>query len=177
MKLLISGMPGSGKTTLCERVIEELEGMLKIGGFISSEIREGGIRKGFKIRDVRTGKWGTLAHIDQMTGPRLGKYRVNLNDLNTIGVGAILEALEDCDLIIIDEIGPMELFSDEFEKVIKDTFDSKKHVIATIHFRSRDRLIRRFGMGDIPFLMIDEGNRESLVKDIVGKLKEEWGGS
>ncbi|MFQ5975026.1 MAG: NTPase [Candidatus Hydrothermarchaeales archaeon] len=170
MKLLITGQPGSGKTTLCQKVVEGLKDKIQIGGFVSGEIREGGIRKGFMIKDVGSGVKGILAHVDHKTGPRVGKYRVNLDDLNAIGVGAINRALGDCDLVIIDEIGPMELYSEEFVKAVKDAFSSEKHVIASIHFRTKKRLLKRLRLKEIPIRVIEEGNREVLLEEIVEKF-------
>lgn len=170
MKLLITGQPGSGKTTLCQKVVEGLKDKIQIGGFVSGEIRERGIRKGFMIKDVGSGVKGILAHVDYRAGPRVGKYRVDLEDLNAIGVGAINRALGDCDLVIIDEIGPMELFSKEFVNVVKGAFSSDKHVIATIHFRTKERLLKRLRLKEIPIRVIEEENREAILKEIVEKF-------
>ncbi len=170
MKLLVTGRPGCGKTTLCEGVIERLKDKMCIGGFVSGEIREGGVRKGFMIRDIGSGDEGVLAHVDRQGGPRVGRYGVNLDDLNSVGVGAIHKALKDCDLVVIDEIGPMELFSKEFVKVVKDAFSSDTHVIATIHFRSKDRLVEKLGLKDVPVWVLDEENRDVLLEEIVKKF-------
>ncbi len=170
MKLLVTGTPGCGKTTLCEGVIERLKDKMRIGGFVSGEIREGGVRRGFLIRDIGSGERGVLAHVDRQGNPRVGRYGVNLDDLNSVGVGAIHKALKDCDLVVIDEIGPMELFSKEFVKVVKDAFSSDKHVVATIHFRSRDRLVEKLGLKEVPVWVLDEENRDVLLEEIVKKF-------
>ncbi len=130
----------------------------------------GVVRKGFKLRDIRSFEEGVLAHVDQKSGPRVGKYRVNLDDLNSVGVGAIHNALKDCDLVIIDEIGPMELYSEDFVAAVKGAFSSKKDVIATIHFGTRDRLIKKLGLEDVPLKLMFDGDKERLFDAVVGRF-------
>lgn len=170
MKLLISGPPGCGKTTLCERIIDRLKERMRIGGFVSREIVEGVVRKGFMLRDIRSWEEGILAHVDQKAGPRVGRYRVNLGDLKTVGVGAIYNALQSCDLVVIDEIGPMELYSEDFVRAVKDAFASDKHVIATIHFGTKNKLVKRLALENVPIRLVFEGNREALLEEVVEKF-------
>ncbi len=114
--LILTGSPGSGKTTVLEKTVKALkERGIRVGGMISREVREGGVRVGFEISDVATGKRGWLAHVNQHAGPQLGRYQVNLRDLETVGAQAIANALENSDVVAIDEIGPMELFSEKLK--------------------------------------------------------------
>lgn len=171
-KILITGMPGSGKTTLCKKIVNLMQRSYKVGGFFSGEIRNKGVRKGFKIIDIATRKEGILAHVDQKTGPRVGRYRVNLEDLNNMGVNAIRESLDNCDVSIIDEIGPMELFSRDFVKVVKDAFSSDRRVIATIHFYTKDKLIRRFGLEGVPVFVVDRENQAKRLKEVIKIIED-----
>jgi nucleoside-triphosphatase len=170
-KILITGLPGCRKTTLCNRVIDSIKGVCKVGGILSTEIREGGSRKGFKIADILAEEEGILAHINQKTGPGVRKYRVNLNDLDKVGVNAISDAVENCDVVVIDEIGPMELCSNRFIEIVNDAFDSDKCIIATIHFRSKhpvvENLKRREG---VAIYRLDENNRDEMLNMIVELL-------
>ena len=93
---------------------------------ISREAREGGERVGFEILDLTNGKRGWLAHVNQKIGPQVGKYHVNLRDLEAIGAEAILEASEKCAVVAIDEIGPMELYSPKFKQTVKQAFVERK---------------------------------------------------
>jgi len=168
----ITGRPGVGKTTVLLKVVEGLRaGGFKVGGMISREVRKSGSRIGFEILDIASGKKGWLAHIKQPVGPKIGKYRVNLNDLNSIGVKAILNALEKADVIAIDEVGPMELYSKEFVEAVKRVLESEKPLIGTVHFRVKHPLIDHLKKReDSEILEVTLQNRARLHKLIIGNL-------
>lgn len=174
MKYLLTGAPRSGKTTLCKRLAEGLaQGGHTVGGMLSGELREKGERVGFEILDILTGEKGTLAHVDQRSGPRVGKYKVALENLEGVGVGSILGALDECDIVIIDEIGPMELKSRAFIDAVKETFASHKDVVATIHLKTRERLVRELDLEDVPVITIDETTRDGALLDLMEVLDVE----
>jgi len=127
MKVFISGQPGCGKTTLIKELIKSYND--SFSGFITEEIRNK-TRRGFKIKDIQTGKEGVLASIDLKEGPRVGKYFVNIKDIERIAIPS-LERLAS--LYFIDEIGAMELKSKRFEKILETVLSSDKNVIATLH--------------------------------------------
>jgi nucleoside-triphosphatase len=114
----------------------------ELGGMVSSEVREGGARVGFRVEDIQSDKWGWLARVDRYTGPRVGRYRVDLKELESVGVEAILRAIKESDVIVIDEIGPMELYSHGFKEAVKQGLTCGKPMLGTVHYRSMDPLIR-----------------------------------
>jgi len=127
--ILLTGPPGCGKTTLIRRVIEELG--LRAGGFYTEEVRVGGVRRGFRIVCL-DGPSGTLAAVDLQSPYRVGKYGVSLSGIDTIAVPAIYRALAGADVVVIDEIGKMELFSPRFQEAVVAALDSGKVVLGTI---------------------------------------------
>ena len=108
---------------------------------MSGEIRENDVRVGFSLEDVLTHATGILAHVNQRAGPRIGKYRVNLEDLANVGVTAIERAINEADVIVIDELGPMELNSDVFITTVQDALVAPKHLLGTIHKRASHSLV------------------------------------
>lgn len=133
VNIFVTGPPRSGKSTLIEKVITNFkEKGFTIGGISTPEVREKGRRIGFKIIDLASGKWGWMAHINVSSRYKVSKYGVDLNAVENIGANAIFFAIENADVIIIDEIGKMELFSRKFQEAVKAALDSVKPVIGTI---------------------------------------------
>lgn len=126
---LLTGMPGTGKTSIIRQAIAQSQ--RDAGGFYTQEIRSVGIREGFKIVTLE-GKEALLAHITIESPFRVGKYGVDVSVLDTTGVEAIYNAIAKSDLIVIDEIGKMELFSTKFIQAVADALSSPKKVLGTI---------------------------------------------
>jgi len=169
--LLLTGNPGVGKTTVLTRTVNTLktEGYA-VGGMISREVRKGGTRVGFEILDLNSSRRGWLAHVNQKSGPQVGRYRVNIQDLNSIGAEAISAAVENCDVIAIDEIGPMELFSEKFKDATRKALESSKLVVAIVHWKAQDRLIVEVRKReDAELVIVTYENREKLPEAIVEK--------
>jgi len=165
----VTGRPGIGKTTVILNATNELgkRGYL-VGGMVTREVKEKGARVGFQILDVSGSRTGWLAHISQPTGPQVGKYRVNLSGLDQVGVKAIQDALETVDIVVIDEIGPMELFSSRFKQAVRDVLDSDKAALGVVHYRTRETLIDSIKKrGDVEIIEVSVANRDSLHNAII----------
>lgn len=161
---LITGEPGSGKTSIVKRSISILRKKeLVPGGVYCPEIRDEGIRKGFKIVNVMNDNSRILAHVNQEDGPKVSKYRVNVSNIDEISKKSIELALEKADFIVIDEIAPMEVYSEEFKKIVKKALDSLKPVIAVIHMRSKSGFIGEVkNRSDIQTFQVNPENRDRL---------------
>jgi len=170
--IFVTGSPGVGKTSVLLRSVNGLKNRgYEIGGMISRDVREGGVRVGFEIMDFSTGQRGWLAHINQPTGPKISKYRVNLTDLDAIGVSSILDAIGNADIVIVDEIGPMELFSSAFRDVVVQAVESDKPLLGTIHFGLRDSLVNNIkNREDAEIFEVTYENRETLHNLIIDKV-------
>ena len=126
---LLTGQPGTGKTSLIKQVIAE--SVIDAGGFYTEEIRSQGIRVGFKLVTL-DGREAVLSHIDFSKRFRIGKYGVDIDTLNDVGVSTIIKAAGHCDLVVIDEIGRMELLSPDFRDTVREIIGSGKRTLATI---------------------------------------------
>jgi nucleoside-triphosphatase len=171
---VVTGSPGIGKTTVMLKTAENLRarGCL-VGGMISRDVRTGGDRIGFELLDLESGKKGSLASVHQNEGPRVGKYRVNIEDLVIIGAGSILRAIANADVIIIDEIGPMELFSPEFVQAVLKALDSGKPIICTVHWKMKNELIDKIGLReDVETYIVTNDNRDRLNELLVQRTVE-----
>ncbi|MCW3995793.1 MAG: NTPase [Candidatus Bathyarchaeota archaeon] len=170
--MLLTGAPGVGKTTVVTKTLEALQARgVCIGGMISREVREDAVRVGFEILDVRTGKSGWLANANLKNGPQVGKYHVNLKDLDDIGAQAIVGAVERCSVIGIDEIGPMELYSPSFKEAVAKALHSRKAVLAVIHAKAKDALIAQArNRTDAEIIIVTSTNRDELPNELAKKL-------
>jgi nucleoside-triphosphatase len=126
---LLTGLPGTGKTTIIRKAISQSH--LRAGGFYTEEIRVAGKRQGFSIVTL-DGQYAVLAHVDSPGPNRVSKYGVDILQLDTIGVAALYRAIDGDDVVVIDEIGKMELFSLQFRKAVQTALDSGKKVLGTI---------------------------------------------
>ena len=172
MKVLITGRPGIGKTTVFMKTIEALKQRgYKIGGMICPEVRTGFEREGFKVVDLGTGKEGWLASKKFVTGPRIGKYVVNLQDLEGIGVKAIQRALDEADIVAVDEVGPMELKSSIFKEAIDKVLNSEKKALIVVHWKLKNSYMYKASSKAI-ILEVTYENRSSLPEKIVNYLTE-----
>ncbi len=166
--ILLTGAPGVGKTTVIQTVIPWLS--REVGGFFTQEIREGGRRKGFKIVTM-DGHEGILAHVDIRGGPRIGKYGVDLAAIEELIVSSLRSSLNDDSLLIIDEIGPMEILSDSFRQVVMDVLRSEKDVLGTIVKRKLPFTERIKASPNVTIIEIHEGNRHVIPEKIYNLLK------
>jgi nucleoside-triphosphatase len=169
---ILTGVPGVGKTTVLLKVVGILkEKGLDVGGMISREVREGNVRVGFEIIDLNNSKCGWLAHVNQKNGPQVGKYRVNLEDLNNIGAQAIIDSIEKSTVIAIDEVGPMELFSEKFKQATKQALESTKPVLAVVHGKAQEPLvIQAKSREDAELYVVTVQNRDKLPEQIESKI-------
>lgn len=170
--VFLTGEPGCGKTTVIQRISDllEIQGT-KPGGIISREIRVAGARVGFTLEDLMTHQAGSLAHIDLREGPRVGKYRVNLDDIQRVGVTAIRRAVTEADVVIIDELGPMELHSTPFILAVEMALASPKPLVGTIHKHAAHHLVAAIKSNPAyRIIEVTSDNREEIPDRIMELL-------
>ncbi len=104
---LLTGRPGTGKTSLIKEAVARYRS--RAGGFYTEEIRSQGTRLGFKLVTL-DGQEAVLSHVGIQSPYRVGKYGVDVGSLERVGVATLRQAVKERDLIVVDEIGKMELF-------------------------------------------------------------------
>lgn len=111
MDILLSGEIQMGKTTVCLRVAEQFCRLgYQPGGVVTPAVFEEDVKVGIRVVDLQGGEKMTLARADRkLGGPRVGRYSFDSAALR-LGSRAIKRAVASgCDLLIVDEIGPLEL--------------------------------------------------------------------
>ncbi len=126
---LLTGRPGTGKTSIIKQAVAGVAG--DAGGFYTEEIRRRGIREGFRLVTL-DGQSATMAHVNIRSRYKVGRYGVDIDSLERVGVSALREAARHRALVVIDEIGRMELFSAGFREAVLQIVDGGKMVLGTI---------------------------------------------
>jgi len=165
--LLITGLPGVGKTTLIRRLYEALKDFHPIG-FYTAEIREEGVRKGFELVTLE-GKRGVLSHVDIKSRYRVGRYKVDVSGFEDF-LGGISFFDPSSNMMMVDEIGKMECLSDKFEKILKKILDSEKWVIATIALKGSGLIAGVKQRQDIKLFEMTQNNRDVLFSEILEEI-------
>lgn len=165
MKVLLEGRPGIGKTTVARRLVALLGAHgVRVAGFTTSEIREGGARVGFAL-EVIGGERAVLAHASIPGPPRVGRYGVDPSVMDRLAVPALGDP---SDVVVIDELGTMELASAAFREAAEELFASDRRVLATVHAHRHaftDPLKARFEV-----IQVTQANRDALPERLAARV-------
>lgn len=177
IKIGITGLPGSGKTYTLKRVIEMLtkeESNISIGGMIDEKITDGRHDIGIKVRNIKTGEEAVFANPETESKITVGNLGVDLSLFESVAIDAIKNACEDCDIIVIDEVGKVEVESQAFVDAVKDSLDVDKPMIITLHKKSRNPLLQDIRRrDDVRILEVTPTNRNLLPFKIVNLMHGE----
>ncbi len=170
---LITGSSGIGKTTIVQRIAKKLQSEgYKAGGLYCPEIRENGRRKGFRIVDLANRQSEILAHKDFEDGVKVGSYKVSIQNIEAVCHKSFPHAFREADYLMIDEIAPMELYSETFGTYLKQALDGEKPVLAVIHRKAGSGFIGRIKKRkDVRLFTVNEENRDRLVPELEAEMK------
>ncbi len=163
--LILTGSPGVGKTTLIRSVVAQLGDAA--GGFYTEEILGPGGRKGFKLVTL-DGQWGIMAHADFKSKSNVGRYGVAVDVIDQFGAKSILTAIEQKPIVVVDEIGKMELFSSAFQSAVLKAVGSPKLVVATAMIDNHPWVMALKAFPGVTVWEVTKKNRSGMVKDVLG---------
>ncbi len=136
-------------------------------GFLTREIRERGRRIGFEV-EALDGEREVLAHIDLPGPPRVGKYGVDLEAFERVALPAISEP--DAQVVVIDELGKMELASSRFCDAVRGLLEQSLPLLATVHAHRHpftDDVKRR---ADVELIRLTRSSRDQLPERLASRL-------
>jgi nucleoside-triphosphatase len=161
MKVLLTGEPHSGKTTVLAKFLETVPDKQ---GFLAEEILENGERTGFRLVSS-IGKTATLASITSKSETRVSRYGVELSEVSEFIKD--LPSIQPGKLLYIDEIGRMELYSDAFKELVSRYLDTDNPYIGTIASNYNDEFIEAIKKRpDISIVEVTSENRNALVQQL-----------
>jgi nucleoside-triphosphatase len=167
--MVLTGAPGIGKTTAVMHAARALKAKgVNIGGIVSREMRINNVRVGFEFIDLITNDTNVLAALTG-NGPKVGKYFVSLEGCR-FAAERLNGAIKNCDVIICDEIGPMELKSINFINSVKNLLDVNKKVIVVVHQKMHHPLTDQFRNKSSLLINIDLENREKVNEILLHRL-------
>ena len=176
MRILLTGPPGVGKTTLVQQLAQKLE---NCGGFYTEELREGGKRIGFDIVTLDDGSRAALARVNtNVKGPKVGQYTVMIDEFEQLArISLTPKTLKSSRVVMIDEIGKMESFSSKFQTLVRQVYGNVEfggHIVATIpHSRGNPLALVRglLDRSDTEVVEVTKANRDQLVNDLFIRLQ------
>jgi len=160
---LLTGKPGVGKTTLIREALSQAK--KTPGGFYTREIRSQALRQGFEIVTL-DGLTAVLAHVSFESPYRVSKYGINVDNLNSVGVAAIRRAIKECDLIVIDEIGKMELLSLDFREAVLEALGSSRKVLGTIMLPPHPWADRIKKDSRVKLVQVSRSNHQQVLREV-----------
>jgi nucleoside-triphosphatase len=166
--LLLTGKPGVGKTTIIKHIVQALGD--RAGGFYTEEILGPGGRKGFRVITLG-GQQATLAHVDVRSRSRVGRYGVDVAEFERVGVAALQRAIEGVEIVILDEIGKMELFSSRFKSAVIKAIDCGKPVIATAMIAAEPWVDALKRMPGVTMVEVTKQNRGTMAARVLKWLE------
>lgn len=167
-KILLTGLPGCGKTSAVMQILENLN-CKKIAGFYTQEIRQDNTRKGFCWARL-DGATGILAHVD-IKGPfKVGKYSVDVAGFEKSVVPVLDIERSDAELFILEEIGKMECLSQKFVTAIRRLFISEKSILATVAQKGSGLISEVKNYSNTKLFQLTQRNRESTIAEILKVL-------
>lgn len=166
--LFLTGPPGCGKTTVIQRVIDLL-GDVSVKGFFTQEIREGDRRSGFEMVGLSSQRQVLLASIHSASELRLRRYGIELDGLESI-VETELQFDSPPDLLVVDEIGKIELYSELFVDTVTSLLDGPAPMLGTVAIRGEGLIEQVKARADTVVLEVNVANRDQLPAVILERL-------
>ncbi|MCS7283884.1 MAG: NTPase [Anaerolineae bacterium] len=168
--LLLTGRPGIGKTTVIQKVVAVLGP--RAGGFYTEEIRGPGGRKGFRLVTL-DGEETVIAHVDLKGGgrPRVGRYGVDVDAIERVGVAALRRAMAQGRIVVVDEIGKMELFCGPFKDAVLQAVGGPHTVLATVMAHPNPWADALKTLPVVTLWEVTEKNRDHLPEQVLQWLK------
>jgi nucleoside-triphosphatase len=144
------------------------EADVPLAGFTTEELREGRRRVGFGI-ETFAGERATLAHVDFPGPPRVSKYGVDLEAFERLALPALAGARAG-DVVLVDELGKMELASEAFCSAVTELFEGPATIIATVQIARHPFTDALKTRSDVETIRVTTENRGELPAQLASRF-------
>jgi nucleoside-triphosphatase len=190
-KIGITGLPRAGKSAVLQKVVDMIVDERKkekrarndevgankpiVGGMKTRTILEDGQRVGFECVDIVTGESAVMAHRNIDSRHRILGFGIDPTALDKIGVNAIRRTMEECEVVVVDEIGKFSVESEEFVEIVREALEEDMPTILTLHKKSRHPLLQDIRRrDDARILEVTPVNRALLPYKIHKLVRETY---
>tara|TARA_B100000700_G_scaffold315205_1_gene402924 strand:+ start:1437 stop:2021 length:585 start_codon:yes stop_codon:yes gene_type:complete len=189
-KIGITGLPRSGKSAVMQKVVsmladerveemrargDDVEAAKLLGGMRCEPLVEDGERVGFKCVNYQSGEEAVMAHKNIDSRMRVLGYGIDPEALDRVAVPAIQEAMDDYEVIVIDEIGKFSVESEAFVEIVRKAMEIDKPTLLTLHKKSRHPLLQDIRRrDDARILEVTPVNRALLPYKIHKLMRETY---
>lgn len=172
MNIVVTGKPGCGKTSVCERLVVEFEKRgFKCGGVLCPEAKTEARDMGKIAVNVLTKEKRMLAVLDDYArGVRVGRYRISPQGIDF--AKRVIQDAGNCDIVFIDEIGPLELSGSGVLEAAKSAIESASTAIVVVRNSLLDVFVERLMLGGFTVFEVDKDNRDVVVDRIMGFVED-----
>lgn len=170
--LLLTGRPGAGKTTVLRKAAGILDDW-RLAGFYTEEIREDGVRLGFRgVAFHDEEEEIVIAHAERPGQPRVGRYGVDVAAIDELAKASLRVDEDEADAVLLDEIGLMECLSGEFLDSVTDLLDSPLPLVATVARSGRGLIAEVKNRPDALLWEVTAENRDRLAAEVAAWLQD-----
>jgi len=174
--IIISGDSGIGKTTICDKIaaLARARG-LSVAGILSPSRWAAGQRTGIDVQDIRSGQKRPLAQArtehETTNGPATAGWRFDQHSLDW--GAAILRTAAPCDLLIVDEIGSLELLHGEGWSEAMNVLRANGYRLAVVVVRpTLVKLFLKSLEGQTPLILsVTSFNRDAVPDQVLALLE------
>ena len=189
-KIGVTGLPRSGKSAVMQKVVsmlsderldemrirgDDVSAAKLLGGMRCEPVIENGERMGFKVINFQSGEEAVMAHKNIDSRMRVLGYGIDTEALDPVAVPAIQEAMDDYEVLVIDEIGKFSVESEAFVEIVRKAMEIDKPPLLTLHKKSRHPLLQDIRRrDDARILEVTPVNRALLPYKIHKLIRETY---
>jgi len=171
---LLTGKPGIGKSTMIKKLINDI-GADICGGFYTEEITDAKGRVGFRCVSMN-GESVEIANVENPSQTRIGRYGVDIETFEPFAIKVLQDALSSKRIIVIDEIGFMQMLSVSFQHIVQKVVSLSDHIVlGTVPVTGHPEIDKIKYSKNATIIGLNEFNRDVLAEVLANEILQKKG--